>query len=80
MINTLVYLIVAVIAFVLIAIGLIKFNKKNSRISILLDIAFLLIITSFFFENRLIVYSLLGISILFAIINIIIKMRENENG
>jgi len=80
MINTLTYLIVAVIVFVLIAIGLIKFSKNNSRISILLEIAFLLVITSLFFESKLIVYFLLGLSILLAIINIIIKLRRKQNG
>lgn len=73
-----VYILISIVVLLIIAILIffIKKNKKEKRLSLLAGIAFAFILVSIFVEDRLIGYSLIGIGVVIAIIDIIIKSKK----
>jgi hypothetical protein len=69
---------IAILALLLIAIALfiIRRGKKREKLTPLASIAFFFILASFLFDERLIAYSLLGIAVVLAVIDMIIKLRK----
>ncbi len=67
----------AVLAIVAIAVFFKKKNKKEQTLSPLAGLAFAFILAGLIFgDNRLIAYSLLGIGIILAIIDIVKKAKK----
>jgi hypothetical protein len=76
-----IYILISIIILLIIAIIFIfvKKDKKDKRLTPLAGIAFGFILLGMFFEdNRLIGYSLIGIGVLLAIIDIFIKTRKDK--
>lgn len=73
-----IYILIALLGLLLIGIALviIKKSKKKSKLTLLTSIAFVLIIGSFAFENRLIAYPILGVAVVLAVIDMIIKLKK----
>jgi hypothetical protein len=71
----------SIIALLIIAILVffVKKNKKHEKISILGGLSFGFIIAGIVFSNeRIICYSLIGIGVIIAVIDIIIKMKSRK--
>lgn len=76
-----IYIFIAIIVLLIIAIAIffIKNNKKQERLTPLAAIAFSFVLAGIIFsDNRLVGYILMGVGILLAMIDIIIKIRKNE--
>ena len=76
-----IYIAVAIIALALIALALffISRKKESYKLTPLAGISFGFVIAGIIFgENRLIGYSLLGIGVTLAIIDVIMKSREKK--
>ena len=75
-----IYILISIIVLLIIAILVIfvKKNKKKKRLTPLTSLAFVFIIAGIVFvgEGRLISYSLMGIGILLAVIDIVKKSKE----
>ena len=71
-----IYIIMAVIALVLIVLGLFFLRKSKQKPSNLLNAAFLIIVFSMFFDERIIAYPLLGLAVVLAIIDAVIKIKK----
>ncbi len=73
-----IYILISVIVLVIIMIVLILTRKKMQKpLSKLATLAFLLIIAGIIFgENRLIGYSLMGVGVILAIIDIVKKLKK----
>jgi amino acid transporter len=73
------YIILAIIVLLIVA-ALVFFvgkNKSNNRLTPLAGLAFGFILAGILFgENRILGYSLLGIGVILAVIDIIIKARQ----
>ena len=77
-----IFLIIAIVALVVIVafVFLIKRSPERKRLSPLTGVSFAFIISSMLFEdNRLIGYSLLGVGIILAIVDIIIKIQHKAD-
>jgi hypothetical protein len=75
-----IYILISIIILLVIAILLIIFIKKDKKqksLTPLAGIAFAFVLAGIIFgENRLIGYSLIGIGILLAIVDIVIKLKR----
>ena len=75
------YILIAVLALLIIFIMVffVKKNKKQKPLTTLAGLAFGFILAGIIFgDNRLVGYSLIGIGVLFAIIDMVKKMRVNK--
>ena len=78
-----IYILISIIVLLIIAIlfFFVKKNKNNKQKTLtpLAGIAFGFILAGIIFgDSRLVGYSLIGIGVLLAVIDIIIKLRKNE--
>jgi hypothetical protein len=71
-----VYLIIAIVSFVLVLAGLVILKIKKQNISWLLNFALLLIVGSLFLENENISYPMVGVGILLAVVDIVRKKKD----
>jgi len=74
-----IYILIAIIVLLIIAILVffIKKNKKQKPLTPLAGLAFGFVIAGIIFgESRLVGYSLMGIGVLLAIIDVIIKLKK----
>jgi hypothetical protein len=74
-----IYVLISIIVLLLIAIFLffIKKNNKKEKLSPLASIAFAFILAGIIFGgNKLISYSLIGIGVLFAVVDILKKLKK----
>ncbi len=68
---------IVVLAIITLVIFLVRKNKKDKKITPLTGFAFAFILAGFIFgEDRLIGYSLIGIGVIFAIIDIFKKLKS----
>lgn len=77
-----IYIIMAIVFLLIVALLVFFINgrKRDAKISPLTGIAFAFIIAGMIFgEERLIGYSLLGIGIIIAIVDMLIKLRKDGN-
>lgn len=76
-----IYILIAIVGLLLIVLALfiIKKNKKKPRLTPLTSLAFAFIIAGIVFgDNRLTGYTLIGTGVLLAIIDIIIKLKKKR--
>lgn len=76
-----IYILIAIVALLIIAILVffIKKNKKEKTMTPLAGLAFAFIIAGIVFgDDRLIGYSLMGVGVLLAIIDMFIKLKANK--
>lgn len=74
-----IYILISIIILLIIAVLVlfVKKNKKQKPLTPLAGIAFAFILAGIIFgDNRMIGYSLLGIGVLIAVIDIIIKLKK----
>ncbi len=76
--GDLIYLVIAIISFVLVLTGLIILRIKKRNISWLLNFALLIIVASLFFEDRVISYPMIGVGILLVVVDMIVKKKKNK--
>lgn len=74
-IYILIFLVALLIIFLLVFV--VK-KKKREKISLLVGFAFAFIISSMFFEDRLISYILIGIGVLLAVADIFVKSKKRK--
>lgn len=70
------YIVIAIVAFLLIVLALIFVKRNKQKPSNLLNVAFLIIVFSMFFDERIIAYPLLGLAVILAVIDAIIKIKK----
>ncbi len=82
MINlTPMYIAISIIALLIIAalVFFVKKNKKQKRLSILAGLSFVFVIAGIVFgDDRLIGYGLIGVGIILAVVDIIMKSKKIE--
>ena len=73
-----IYILIAIIGLLLVVVALfvIGRNRKRMKLTPLTGIAFAFVIGSMAFENRIIAYPLIGLGIIIAIIDVILKRRR----
>jgi membrane protein DedA with SNARE-associated domain len=74
-----IYIVISIIVLAIIAILIFvtKKNKKEKRITPLAGIAFAFVVAGIVFgDDRLIGYSLIGIGVIFAVIDIIMQLKK----
>lgn len=75
-----IYIIIAIIvlAIIVLLVFLIKKNKKEAKLTPLAALAFAFVFAGIIFveQGRLVTYSLMGIGVVFAVIDIIIKLKK----
>jgi hypothetical protein len=76
-----IYILISIVALLIIAILLffVKKNKKREKLTPLTGVAFGFILAGIIFgEDKLVGYSLMGIGVLLAIIDIIINLKKKK--
>ena len=76
--STIIYMIIALTALVLIIFGLVFIKKKSQKPSHLLNAALIIIVLSMFFDERIIAYPLMGLGVGLAIIDAIMKKSKKK--
>tara|TARA_Y100000310_G_scaffold337938_1_gene426275 strand:+ start:7197 stop:7436 length:240 start_codon:yes stop_codon:yes gene_type:complete len=78
MVTSQIYIIIAIVALAFIALFFVRKNKKKEKLTALTILAFGFIFAGILFSDgsRLIPYSLMGIGVVLAVIDIIIKLRK----
>ncbi len=76
--NSSIYISIAIIAFILIFLGLFIFRKNKEKLSNLLNAALIMIVFSMFFDERIIAYPLIGLGIVLVIIDAWIKLKKKR--
>lgn len=71
--DSMIYMIIAVAALILIVIGM--FFSRKSKPSKLLYAALMIIVLSMFFDERMIAYPLMGLGVILAIIDGVLKKK-----
>ena len=73
-----IYILIAILALLLIVIFLfvIKKNKNKPELTPLTGMAFILIISGMFFNDRTVAYPLFGIGVLLAIADMVKKLKK----
>lgn len=76
-----IYILIAIVSLLLVAIFLFVMGKKKKKAKLtpLTGLAFGFIIAGIIFgDSRLVGYSLMGVGVLLAVIDMIIKLRKNK--
>ena len=75
-----VYLVIAILALLLIAVALILVSRrgKRSRVGPLIGVALALIVAGNLFENELIAYGFMGAGVVVAVIDIFRRRRQGQ--
>ena len=82
MILSQIYIIIsiAILAIIALSIFLVNKNKQKKKFTTLASLAFVFVIAGIVFgENRIIGYSLIGVGVVFAIIDIIKKLKAKKD-
>jgi len=79
MINSQIYILISIIALLIIAIVVffVRGKKKGKKVSLLGGLGLMFVLAGIIFgESRLVGYTLIGIGVLLAVIDIIIKSKK----
>jgi len=81
MVASTIYILISIIVFLILLVFIVRKNKKEEKITTLAWFAFAFIFAGLFFgDSRLVSYSLMGVGILLAVIDIFRNLKNKQKG